>query len=60
MLCQTRSKVREKRGIDGGPCRDAITSALCPCCVMIQTAHELDKAILPSFNVSMGEEIERQ
>lgn len=60
VLCRTRAKVREKYVIDGGPCTDAITSAVCPCCVMIQTAHQLDKAVKPSFQVSMGEEMERK
>ena len=59
VLCRTRGKVREKYGIDGTCCGDVITSILCPCCVMIQTAHQLDKAVFRWDHLSMGEEIER-
>jgi len=39
-ICCLRGNVRESRGIDGGCCKDACVSWLCPCCAIIQIKRE--------------------
>ncbi|CAD5117313.1 DgyrCDS6099 [Dimorphilus gyrociliatus] len=37
-----RWRVRQKQGIEGSMLMDYVTSSFCPCCALIQDAHEME------------------